>query len=250
VLLKSKEILVTPDRHKTLRDINVEGYFTLLFPTMDNEKDTPGHIVVGENAPDGYILETTQAHSGGQRIQFIPPTKPERGRHIGYKEDASTSVDQIRRRSMSVASIPRVVSETEKIRHKIEKEEEKRAVNIDEHLMTHQAVAHRYKTRINMEKPEESLGLTSQQAEQLLIDYGPNILKPPKSRHPLLKYLDCLTSLFNLLLILAGILEYILLGISYKNNFQNVSSTQIAYSALLTEILDISGRHSDCGCIY
>lgn len=201
---------------------------------MDNEKDTPRQIVVPENSPDENTLETTQAHGGGQRIQFIPPTKPERGRQTGYKEDASISVDQIRRRSMSIASIPRVVSETEKIRHKIEREEEKKTVNIDEHLMTHQAVADRYKTRINMKNPEESLGLTSQQAEQLLVEYGPNILKPPKTRHPFLKYLDCLTSLFNLLLILAGILEYILLGISYKNNFQNVSSIQIACSALLT----------------
>ena len=89
--------------------------------------------------------------------------------------------------------------------------------------MLHHEVAERYKTSINLVKPEESLGLTGQQAEQLLHEHGPNILTPPKKRHPLLKYLDCLRSLFNLLLILAGILEYILLGIDFKDNFQNVS---------------------------
>jgi hypothetical protein len=49
------------------------------------------------------------------------------------------------------------------------------------------------------------------------------VLSPPKKRHPILKYLDSLTSLFNLLLILAGVLEYVLLGIDFKDNFQNVS---------------------------
>jgi hypothetical protein len=34
---------------------------------------------------------------------------------------------------------------------------------------------------------------------------------------------DKLKNLFNVLLIVAGILEYILLGIDYKDNFQNVS---------------------------
>lgn len=39
---------------------------------------------------------------------------------------------------------------------------------------------------------------------------------------PPFQYIDSLTSLFNLLLIFAGILEYILLGVDYTNNFANV----------------------------
>ena len=55
---------------------------------------------------------------------------------------------------------------------------------------------------------------------------GPNILTPPKRRHPILKYLDCVASLFNLLLILAGILDYILLAIDFEANFANVSDDE------------------------
>ena len=170
------------------------------------------------------MLETRQnpPHGGGQRIQFTPTVKPDRGRPVSGEEDVLTFVAPVKRRSQSAASIPQVISEKDKDRRKSEKEEEKN-VNIDEHLMAHQDVAERYKTRINMERPEESFGLTGQQAEQLFHEHGPNVLTPPKKRHPFLKYLDCLSSLFNLLLILAGILEYILLGINFKENFQNVS---------------------------
>jgi sodium/potassium-transporting ATPase subunit alpha len=145
--------------------------------------------------------------------------KPYRGRPASRDRDGGS----ITRRQSSIASIPQVVSEKEKDRRKREKEEEKKHVDIDEHLMPHLAVAERYETRINMEKPAESLGLTDQKAEQLLREHGLNQLTPPKKRHPILKYLKCLSSLFNVLLILAGILEYILLGINYKDNFQNVS---------------------------
>lgn len=156
-------------------------------------------------------------HSGEPRIQFTQTVRPDRGRLGSGEKDA------IRRRSLSRTSIPPVLSEKEHDRRKKEKEEDKKNVDIDEHRMSHKDVAERYETRINMEKPGESLGLTSQQVEQLLQEHGRNVLTPPKKRHPILKFLDYLRSVFNLLLIFAGILEYILLGISFKNNFQNVS---------------------------
>jgi sodium/potassium-transporting ATPase subunit alpha len=204
---------------------------------MDGEKDHSGHelspnTTLGENTLD---VAQSSSNTGAPRIQFIPtekPAKSDRGRAVAGKEDASVVVDSITRRrsrSLSVASIPRVISEKEKDRFKSEKEAEKKNVNIDEHLQTHQVVAQRYQTKINLEKPEESFGLTSQQAEQLLQEHGPNILTPVKKRHPFLKYLDCLRSLFNLLLILAGVLEYLLLGINFKSNIQNVSCSAISF---------------------
>jgi sodium/potassium-transporting ATPase subunit alpha len=129
----------------------------------------------------------------------------------------------ISRRRQSVSSIPPVYTEKEKERRKREAENEKKQVDIDEHLLPHSEVAERYKTEINMDKPGESLGLTSQQVEGLLREHGANVLTPPKKKNPFLKYLGFLSSLFNLLLIVAGVLEYILLGIDYKDNFQNVS---------------------------
>lgn len=200
------------------------------FPRMDSEKDLPGHKPLPANASRENALPVTQnpAPGGDLRIQFTPTVKPDRTKPVGGEEYVSTFVGPSRRRRQSVTSIPQVISEKDKDRRKREKEEEKKNVNIDEHLMPHQDVAERYKTKINVEKPGESLGLTSHQAEQLLHEHGPNVLTPPKKRHPFLKYLDCLSSLFNLLLILAGVLEYILLAIDFKDNIQNVSGTSIS----------------------
>jgi sodium/potassium-transporting ATPase subunit alpha len=150
---------------------------------MDNENNLgektplPPITVSGADALQNATLGT------GQRIQFIPSTSPDRGRSANGKEDAVTFVAPIRQRSRSVHSIPQVISEKDKKRRKIEKEEEKKHIDIDEHLKPHQDVAERYKTGINMDKPEESLGLTGEQAELLLREHGPNILTPPKTKH-------------------------------------------------------------------
>lgn len=89
--------------------------------------------------------------------------------------------------------------------------------------MTAQEVAERYSSSVNPERPGESQGLDAETAKRVLEQTGPNVLTPPKKRHPFLKYLDSLLSLFNLLLIFAGILEYILLAIDFADNFPNVS---------------------------
>ena len=188
-------------------------------------------------ADDAVELAHNTTHTGGdQRIQFIPTVKPEREPRAGTKDDASTfvppsrrsqSVGSLTQRRQSNISLPPVISEKQKARRKQEKEEEKKHVDINEHLMPPLEVAEKYHTHINMDKPGDSQGLTSEQAAQLLIEHGPNILTPPSKRHWILKFWDCLKSLFNLLLILAGVLEYILLGINYTENFQNVSLHQL-----------------------
>jgi sodium/potassium-transporting ATPase subunit alpha len=61
------------------------------------------------------------------------------------------------------------------------------------------------------------------QAKKLLEENGPNVLSPPKKKHPIVKYFECLLTLFNILLILAGILMYILFAIDPANNQPNVS---------------------------
>jgi len=150
------------------------------------------------------------------RIRFAPAVRP-------APEDAGHVDDVARSRRQSIVSIPPVLTEQEKDRREFEKILESKHAKIDEHLMSPQDVADRYKTRIDAATPGASQGLTAQQAEQLLAKHGRNILTPHKKRRPFLKFLDCLRSLFNLLLILAGVLEYILLGIDFKGNFQNVS---------------------------
>jgi sodium/potassium-transporting ATPase subunit alpha len=191
---------------------------------MDPEKQdangkSPSHEISGENAPE----MTQNSTAGGElRIQFIPTVKPPPSK-ADY--EASASIAPIARRRASATSIPQVISEKEKKTREREKAAEKRNVNIEEHLLPHQTVATRYHTRINEEKPGESLGLDAGQVEELLQVHGRNVLTPPKKRHPFLKYLDYLLSLFNLLLIVAGALEYILLGINFHANFQNVGSS-------------------------
>lgn len=219
------------------RDQNERGM------AMNNEKGLDENDTIDTHLPNEKIPEVTgnTVSDGDHRIQFSPNARPP-ARHIGRKEHAASSIAPTNsraqsissttrraqsisstRRSQSIAPIPRVVTAEEKRRHERQKEEEARNVDVDEHLMALAEVAGRYSTRIDEEKPGASLGLSNQQAEELLQTHGPNILTPRKQRHPFLKYLDNLTSLFNLLLIFAGVLEYILLGIDYKNNFQNVS---------------------------
>jgi hypothetical protein len=246
------------------------GQIAIFWPVMADEFDPSAEksaLAIEENALEGT---PSQVPGGGdQRIQFAPSVNhparkrsPDRKRSLSRgrlsQDEISFSVPSSVKRPQSVVSIPRVLDKDEKERIEIQNEAEKKNVNVDEHLMSHQDVADRYKTKINLGKPGDSLGLTTQQAEQLLVEHGPNILTPPSRRHPFLKYLDCLRSLFNLLLILAGILEYILLGISFKNNFENVSvillfilsnnpdlSCSIAYL-----YLDLSRSDSHCGCVH
>lgn len=61
---------------------------------------------------------------------------------------------------------------------------------------------------INLKAPAESLGLTSAEAAKRLATNGANVLTPPVKKGAWRKYFDSLTSLFNLLLILCGVLEY------------------------------------------
>ncbi|KAK1753247.1 P-type cation exchange, alpha subunit of ATPase [Echria macrotheca] len=169
-----------------------------------------------EEAPDG--------DAPARIIQFAPTIRPTRDGHAAAAA-AARDREYGREDSLSITRAPSipppVLPKKEKHRRRKEAEHEKRQVDIDEHLMKIDDVARRYNTSIDVAKPSDSHGLSSSEAEELLRTHGPNVLTPQKKRHPFLKYLDCLRSLFNLLLILAGILEYILLGIDYKDNFQN-----------------------------
>ncbi|KAK4186973.1 putative type IIC NA+/K+/H+-transporting ATPase [Podospora australis] len=154
----------------------------------------------GESASRGGLGGT------GQRIQFSSSTEK-----LSRNDNAPAGHGRSR-------SIPQVITGEEKIRRQRQNEKN---INVEEHLLTPQEVASRYKTLINLEKPADSLGLTSAQAISLAEVHGRNVLTPPKKRNPFLVYIGYLTSLFNLLLIFAGVLEYILLAIDFKDNFPN-----------------------------
>jgi sodium/potassium-transporting ATPase subunit alpha len=96
--------------------------------------------------------------------------------------------------------------------------------------MTLDAVAAKYDTSINLAAPAKSMGLTSAEAAKRLVENGPNALTPAKKRSPFLRYLDFLLGLFNLLLLGAGALTYIVYGVDPVNNFQNVYTGAILFA--------------------
>ncbi|KAF5373122.1 hypothetical protein D9758_001480 [Tetrapyrgos nigripes] len=93
--------------------------------------------------------------------------------------------------------------------------------DVSEHQLPFDKLEETLKTSININDPASSVGLTRDEAKDRLAKNGLNILTPPKRRSALMKYIDRLLTMFNILLIIAGILEYILLGIDFKDNFQN-----------------------------
>ncbi|KAG0287811.1 hypothetical protein BGZ97_006987, partial [Linnemannia gamsii] len=96
-----------------------------------------------------------------------------------------------------------------------------KALDITEHLFPVEEIAARHNVSIELLKPGSSQGLSTAAATERLAENGPNILSPPKQISPFMKFFHCLTSLFNLLLILAGVLNYILLAVDPVANKVN-----------------------------
>ena len=106
-------------------------------------------------------------------------------------------------------------------------------VDINEHKLSFKDLQAELDTAFDAKDPGLSPGLTNDDAKTRLSRDGPNILTPPKKKSALrkvrksnvlcriwltrsLQYYDCLMTMFNILLIIAGILEYILLGVDFK----------------------------------
>jgi sodium/potassium-transporting ATPase subunit alpha len=109
-------------------------------------------------------------------------------------------------------------------------------VDIQEHHLSFEELRNAHHTSFDTKDPAQSPGLTSEDAKARLARDGQNILTPPKKKSALRKvrsvtlvllvsnqeymqYFDCLNTMFNILLIIAGILEYVLLGIQFKVSF-------------------------------
>ncbi|KAI9297876.1 hypothetical protein K502DRAFT_300279 [Neoconidiobolus thromboides FSU 785] len=103
----------------------------------------------------------------------------------------------------------------------VEKNEKVKRVDIEEHLLPLEDVCGRLETNVNQGKPADSQGLTPEKIQKAKEVYGPNILSPPKKKHPIVRFLECLANLFNVLLLIAGILTFILFGIDTVGNFSS-----------------------------
>ena len=104
----------------------------------------------------------------------------------------------------------------------VEPKKPEKHVDIDEHLLSFEDFCKRYTTSFNADKPAESEGLSETAAATKLKEDGLNMLTPPKKKSWVIRYLECLVTLFNLLLIIAGILVYILYAVDPINNAPNV----------------------------
>ncbi|KAH9483613.1 Sodium/potassium-transporting ATPase subunit alpha-4 [Psilocybe cubensis] len=102
-----------------------------------------------------------------------------------------------------------------------EKKSEEAHVDINEHQYDFDALSEALKTNFDTKDPGQSFGLTSDEAKERLKRDGPNILTPPKKKSAFRKFLERLFTMFNILLIIAGLLEYGLLGFGFHANIQN-----------------------------
>lgn len=96
------------------------------------------------------------------------------------------------------------------------------STRLTEHLMKPEEVALLFNTAINVGSPSSSPGLAQSEAERRLAKDGPNMMTPPKAKSPIILFLECLFSLFNVLLIVASVLTFILYGIDREANGPNV----------------------------
>ncbi|KAH7049772.1 hypothetical protein BKA57DRAFT_535454 [Linnemannia elongata] len=134
--------------------------------------------------------------------------------------NAGTSVDQALHDAMLETPAPIKEKDTAEAKDNATKKD--KTSDITEHLYPVEEIAARHGVSIDANKASNSIGLDPQVAAQRLAENGPNILSPPKQVSPFIKFLHCLTSLFNLMLIIAGILTYILVAVDPEANFINV----------------------------
>ncbi|KAG0345538.1 hypothetical protein BG004_003625 [Podila humilis] len=140
--------------------------------------------------------------------------------NIGFSEPLPLKMTRTRTIPNAKPTPPAEPSEKE-LQRRAAADKKQKALDITEHLFPVEEIAARHGTNIDLQKAANSKGLDSAVAAQRLIENGPNVLAPPKQISPFMKFFHCLTSLFNLLLILAGILNYILLAVDPVGNRVN-----------------------------
>ena len=67
-------------------------------------------------------------------------------------------------------------------------------------------------------------GLSKSLAAERLIEFGPNALTPPKKTSPILRYLQFLSGIFNIMLLVAGALSFVVAPLSEKLDTMSVGT--------------------------
>eukprot|EP01041_Mallomonas_annulata_P011245 gene11245-23518_t len=106
-------------------------------------------------------------------------------------------------------------------------------VQYNEHLMSVKVLAETYQTNVDLKDISKSIGLTNEQATNLLHKYGKNLLSQEDSIPLWILFILQFTNLFNILLILAGFLSLIayfippVLGTSIQTCHQEAKSKHL-----------------------
>ena len=76
--------------------------------------------------------------------------------------------------------------------------------------------------QFDLKKPTNSAGLSIDESNKRLAEYGPNMLSPPKKIHPVVQFIMYMLHVFNVMLWLSGIAAYVVYAIQPEGNFANV----------------------------
>ncbi|KAJ3097360.1 hypothetical protein HDU96_000416 [Phlyctochytrium bullatum] len=110
-------------------------------------------------------------------------------------------------------------------------------VTIDDHRLPFDALLSRFKTSAVSAKPNDSKGLTYEEAGERLKANGPNTIPKPNKKNPFFKFCECLCNLFNVLL-MAGGATYIFLH--FWNSDDNFSAGYIGATLIVVAIVNAS----------
>jgi magnesium-transporting ATPase (P-type) len=111
-----------------------------------------------------------------------------RGRIIAVMKRASRSFSNLNKSSLAAAQHPEDYDD------------------VDEHLLSLEVLASRYKTAVDMQDPAKSIGLSHAEAHERLARDGKNVLNPPKPQNPVLQYLKLLAEPLTAMLLAASVL--------------------------------------------
>ncbi|OMJ25383.1 Sodium/potassium-transporting ATPase subunit alpha-2 [Smittium culicis] len=205
----------------------------------NNSQTPPNHQVQGfQNSTSNSEASANLAHSSSQEINhpknatdlltLTPISQEHSSNPMPSSSSSSRSETQVLKTKFVVPeSLKNENSRPQKITldatiDSNNHQPAKKNVNITEHLLDHATVAAKFSSKIDFDSIQSSAGLDSAFAASKLAADGPNILTPPKSKSSIAIFFECLNNLFNLLLILAGILQYVLLAINFKENKSSI----------------------------
>jgi magnesium-transporting ATPase (P-type) len=77
-------------------------------------------------------------------------------------------------------------------------------------------VAEKFQTRLDVQRPQKSLGLTKEQASELLKTNGHNAITPSPKKPMWLQFLMHFLNPFNVMLIVSGFLSLVLYAIDHS----------------------------------